>query len=150
MDLIKFTHTDMKLVRFLMRLANEVVTIELKSGATLTGTIVGVDNNMNVHLKVVTMTPKGKEPVSMDRTTVRGNTLRDIILPESLNLDTYLIDDTPRMKVKAAVKSLLRKLWVPQRNGLTCSCDEEEECNETKKIIKLSDWMLSMTRKGYC
>ncbi|EKE40459.1 LSM domain containing protein [Entamoeba nuttalli P19] len=99
----------MKLVRFLMRLTNEVVTIELKSGAILTGTIVGVDNYMNVHLKVVKMTQKGKNPINLDQSTVRGNTIRNIILPESLNLDTYLVDDTPRLKVKAAVKSALKK-----------------------------------------
>jgi len=32
----------MKLVRFLMKLTNETVTIEMKNGAVVTGTIVGV------------------------------------------------------------------------------------------------------------
>jgi len=32
----------MKLVRFLMKLTNETVTIEMKNGSVVTGTIVGV------------------------------------------------------------------------------------------------------------
>ena len=37
----------MKLVRFLMKLTNETVTIELKNGATVTGTIVGVSSSLS-------------------------------------------------------------------------------------------------------
>ncbi|ELP94416.1 small nuclear ribonucleoprotein sm D1, putative [Entamoeba invadens IP1] len=99
----------MKLTRFLMRLTNEVLTIELKDGSIVTGTVVGVDNYMNIHLKVVQLTPKGKNPITLDQSTIRGNNIRNIILPETLNLDTYLIDDTPRMKVKAVVKSQIKR-----------------------------------------
>ena len=38
----------MKLVRFLMKLTNETVTIELKNGATVTGTIVGVSSSLSL------------------------------------------------------------------------------------------------------
>lgn len=85
----------MKLVRFLMRLANETLVIELKNGTIIHGTIVGVDISMNTHMKNVKMTLKHGNPTSLDHLTIRGNNIRYFILPDSLPLDTLLIDDTP-------------------------------------------------------
>lgn len=56
--------------------------------------------SMNTHLKAVKLTIKNKEPVSVDTMTIRGNNIRYIILPDSLPLDTLLIDDTPKAKAK--------------------------------------------------
>lgn len=58
----------------------------------------GVDMSMNTHLKSVKMTIKGKEPIPMDTLSVRGSNIRLIILPESLPLDTLLIDDAPKIR----------------------------------------------------
>ena len=61
----------------------------------------GVDICMNTHMKSVKLTLKGKNPVSLDHLSVRGNNVRYFILPDSLNLDTLLVDDTPKLKTKA-------------------------------------------------
>lgn len=79
-----------------MRLANESVVIELKNGTVVQGTVVGVDISMNTHLKSVKMTVKGRNPVSVDHLTIRGATIRHWILSDSIPLDTFLIDDTPK------------------------------------------------------
>lgn len=47
---------------------------------------------MNTHLKAVKLTAKGRNPVSLDHLSVRGSTIRYYILPDSLNLDTLLVD----------------------------------------------------------
>ncbi|CAM9884807.1 unnamed protein product, partial [Heterosigma akashiwo] len=88
----------MKLVRFLMKLNNESVTIELKNGTVVHGTVSGVDVSMNTYLKNVKMTLKGKNPVHYETLSLRGNNIRYYILPDNLNLDTLLIDDTPKQK----------------------------------------------------
>ncbi|VDK17759.1 unnamed protein product [Anisakis simplex] len=88
----------MKLVRFLMKLSHETVTIELKNSTLVTGTIMGVDVAMNTHLRAVKMTVKNREPIQLDTLSIRGNNIRYIILPDSIPLDTLLIDDEPRKK----------------------------------------------------
>nr|VDC91839.1 unnamed protein product [Brassica oleracea] len=42
----------------------------------------------------------GKNPVALDHLSVRGNNIRYYILPDSLNLETLLVEDTPRIKPK--------------------------------------------------
>ncbi len=58
----------------------------------------GVDVSMNTHLKTVKMTLKNKEPVNLDTLSIRGNNVRYFILPDSLPLDTLLIDDAPKAR----------------------------------------------------
>lgn len=90
----------MKLVRFLMKLNNETMIIELKNGSVVVGTITGVDMSMNTHLKNVKLTVKGREAVQLDHLTIRGNNIRYFLLPESLPLETLLTDDAPKVKAK--------------------------------------------------
>jgi small nuclear ribonucleoprotein D1 len=90
----------MKLVRFLMKLNNESVTIELKNGSVVNGTITGVDMSMNTHLKKVRLTIRNRDPLQLDSLSIRGNTIRYYILPDSIPLDTLLIDDAPKPKKK--------------------------------------------------
>jgi small nuclear ribonucleoprotein D1 len=100
-----------------MKLNNETVTIELKNGSVVHGTItgavnprppklhapnppvlLGVDMQMNTHLKTVKMTTRNREPVTLDSLSIRGNNIRYFVLPDSLPLDTLLVDDAPKPK----------------------------------------------------
>ena len=82
------------------------MTLELKNGTQVHGTIIGVDHSMNTHLKTVKMTVKNKGVTSLDILSVRGANIRYYILPDSLPLDTLLIDDIPKAKKKRQEVSL--------------------------------------------
>ena len=69
-----------------MKLKKETVTIELKNGTVISGTVANVDPGLNCHLTRVRMTVRGKNPESLDTLSVRGNNIRYVILPDSLNL----------------------------------------------------------------
>ena len=106
--------------RFLMKLNNESVTIELKNGSVVQGTITGsfhpwfgthrsltlrwtlpgVDMQMNTHLKTVKMSTRNREPTQLDSLSIRGNNIRYFVLPDALPLDTLLVDDAPKPKGK--------------------------------------------------
>jgi hypothetical protein len=62
----------------------------------------------------VQVTVKGKNTVKFDSLSIRGNNIRYYILPDSLNLDTLLIDDAPKSKVTYFIGAyvLESRLWV--------------------------------------
>eukprot|EP00429_Kryptoperidinium_foliaceum_P018398 CAMPEP_0176046690 /NCGR_PEP_ID=MMETSP0120_2-20121206/23185_1 /TAXON_ID=160619 /ORGANISM="Kryptoperidinium foliaceum, Strain CCMP 1326" /LENGTH=120 /DNA_ID=CAMNT_0017380103 /DNA_START=83 /DNA_END=443 /DNA_ORIENTATION=+ len=86
----------MKLCRFLAKLVNETVTLELKNGTVVQGTITAVDMSMNTHLKQVKVTVRHKNPVNMSYLSIRGCNIRYFILPDTADLNYLLIDDTPK------------------------------------------------------
>lgn len=63
---------------------------------------------MNTYLKGVKMTLKGKNPVSCETLSIRGNNIRYFILPDSLNLDNLLVEEAPKSKVKPGRRLMLR------------------------------------------
>lgn len=83
-----------------MKLKTESVTIELKNGAVVSGTVTAVDIRMNTHLKNVKITFKGRNTIALEHLIIRGNNIRYIVLPESLPIATLLVDDTPQPKPK--------------------------------------------------
>ena len=56
---------------------------------------------MNTALRNVKMTPRGQEAIQLETMNIRGSTIRYFILPDSLPLDTLLVDDAPKPKNKA-------------------------------------------------
>ena len=60
---------------------------------------------MNTHLKAVKLTVKGREAVALDHLTIRGNNIRYFQLPESLPLETLLVDDAPKVRNKKQARS---------------------------------------------
>ena len=83
-----------------MKLKDEKVTVELKNGTVIEGTISGVDIRMNIHMVNVKMVSFRKNPVMLELLTIRGSTVRYVILADSTPLDTYLVDDTPTLVKK--------------------------------------------------
>jgi small nuclear ribonucleoprotein D1 len=75
--------------------------MEREKGTIIHGTITSVSPQMNTALRAVKMTPRGRDPISLDTINLRGSTIRYFILPDSLPLDTLLIDDAPKPKNKA-------------------------------------------------
>lgn len=76
--------------------------------------------SMNTHLKAVKMTIKNKEPVQLESLSIRGNNIRYFILPESLPLDTLLVDDAPKAKAKKKEAGMFHSI-VPLLNlGVDC------------------------------
>lgn len=88
----------MKLVHFLRKLVREDVTIELKDNTVIRGTVVGVDSAMNTHVRLVRIKKPGpgQQEERLDNMTIRGAQIRYVILPESINLGTLLVDDSPK------------------------------------------------------
>ena len=72
-------------------------------------TFAGVDMSMNTHLKTVKMTIKNKDPVQLDSLSIRGNNIRYYILPESLPIDTLLVEEPPRAKGRKREASRWKK-----------------------------------------
>jgi small nuclear ribonucleoprotein D1 len=55
-----------------MKLNHETVTVTLKNGFDVRGTVAGVDISMNIHLKSAKITQKDSDPIPLDFTTIRG------------------------------------------------------------------------------
>lgn len=53
---------------------------------------------MNTHLKAVKMIIKNQQPILYETLSIRGNNIRYFILPDSLTLETLLIDDAPKSR----------------------------------------------------
>ena len=102
----------------------------------------GVDVSMNTHLKAVKMTVKNKDPVQLDSLSIRGNNIRYYILPDSLPLDTLLIDDTPKGRMKRrddrGGNIHLHSCAMLLEKGTKCFCRKHQPRSVTS-LFRLSD-----------
>merc|ERR1712196_42379 len=95
-----------RIVRFLMKLTAETVHVELKNGAIVQGTIVGVDLAMNTHIKTLKLITKTSDILKADHMTIRGSHIRYVIIPDSINIDTLLAAlDTAKERPKKQPRS---------------------------------------------
>ena len=81
----------------------------------------GVDVSMNTHLKAVKLTLKGHNPLSLDYLSVRGNNIRYVILPESLNVDSLLLDVAKTIAPKEKVAKAAPGAQQPRPGLLSCA-----------------------------
>merc|ERR1712216_647645 len=90
------------LVRLLMKLSHESIIVELKTGAIIHGTVSGVENTMNIHMKNVKFISREREEKMLETMAIRGSNIRYIILPEQLALDNLLVDDKTQQKSRSS------------------------------------------------
>ena len=72
------------------RIINETITVELKNGIILHGTLLHSDKLMNLYLKKVKKTNNSIFNLNLESISIRGNTIRYVILPIWINFDSIL------------------------------------------------------------
>ncbi|GEQ71000.1 hypothetical protein JCM33374_g4681 [Metschnikowia sp. JCM 33374] len=91
----------MKLVRFLMNLpsaTNQSVTVELKNGSSVNGQVLSCSPSMNISLKNIKLIQPHQDPQLMQFMNIRGNQIRQILLPDDLNIESLLSKSSARIK----------------------------------------------------
>eukprot|EP00492_Amphilonche_elongata_P002144 TRINITY_DN2424_c0_g1_i1.p2 TRINITY_DN2424_c0_g1~~TRINITY_DN2424_c0_g1_i1.p2 ORF type:complete len:101 (-),score=2.85 TRINITY_DN2424_c0_g1_i1:119-421(-) len=88
-------------------------------GATVQGTVAGVENTMNIHLKNVKFTAPGREEKSIESMTIRGHSIRYVILPEQLALDNLLVEEKPKQGRQSEIPEGLVTTWQRSRSTRT-------------------------------
>lgn len=95
----------MKLVRFLMNMpgsTNQPVTVELKNGTLVSGQIVLCTPTMNLLMKNIKLVQRHHDPQVVKQINIRGNQIRQIILPDDLNVDAVLAKLVTKVKGQGA------------------------------------------------
>lgn len=91
----------MKLVRVLMNLpsaTSQPVTVELKNGTSVNGQLLLCLPLMNLTMKNIKLIMPHRDPQLMPFMSIRGNQVRQVILPDDLNLEQLLAKSVARTK----------------------------------------------------
>ena len=83
----------MKIPFFLKKILNEIITVELKNGVTVYGTLCKFDKSMNLYLRHVKKCLSKSKSIYFESISIRGSMVRYIILPDWLNLDLILTEN---------------------------------------------------------
>ncbi|RLV89766.1 Small nuclear ribonucleoprotein Sm D1 [Spathaspora sp. JA1] len=95
----------MKLVRFLMNIpnsTNQPVTVELKNGTTINGTLISCSPSMNLSLKNVKLQQPLQDATLLQFINIRGSQIRQILFPDELNIDSILAKSVTKIKNQGA------------------------------------------------
>lgn len=94
---------------------------------------------MNVHLKSVKLALKGKSVQLLENMTIRGNNIRYITLPDSLPIDTLLVEE-PQRSMKPRDRNTIKKtkLNFPIYNQITKSFDASRKPKRAPPAPRIS------------
>lgn len=80
----------MKIRYIIQKVINENITIELKNGIVIYGTLMSSDKFMNIYLKNVKKKNMIGNNLNLESISIRGNMVRYLILPIWVNFDSVL------------------------------------------------------------
>jgi len=81
---------------------NQPVTIELKNGSSINGQVLSCSPSMNISLKNIKLIQPHQDPQLLQFINIRGNQIRQIILPDDLNIDAVLAKSVTKIKNNGA------------------------------------------------
>ncbi|KAI9228079.1 MAG: hypothetical protein DHS80DRAFT_27368 [Piptocephalis tieghemiana] len=86
---------------FFKTLVGQTVTVELKNEMAITGTLVSVDQFLNIKLDEISVTDSARYPhlISVKNCFIRGSVVRYVHLP-SAAVDTALLQDATRREAQ--------------------------------------------------
>ncbi|PVV04380.1 hypothetical protein BB560_001134, partial [Smittium megazygosporum] len=71
-------------VKLLYEAVNHIITLELKTGQIYRGTLLEVEDNMNLQLKNITVTQRDGRTSHLEQVYIRGSQARFFIVPDML------------------------------------------------------------------
>ncbi|KAK6453661.1 uncharacterized protein RJT20DRAFT_131023 [Scheffersomyces xylosifermentans] len=109
----------MKLVRFLINLPSSTtqpVTVELKNGNSISGQVLSCSPSMNLSLKNIKLIQPYQDPQLLQFINIRGNQIRQIILPDDINIESILAKSVTKIKGQGAGPGV-KDSGPPKRGG---------------------------------